>query len=166
MKRVLCMVLCVLIIAAFAFFALASSSEDNGQNQGNGVVDTPNKDNNNLGDYKVEILSCRLAKTYDNKPAIIVKYAFTNNDDEAKSFMFALKDNVFQNGIGLNKAYMMNDSANYSSDNQTKEIKTGATIEVEVAYELNDETTDIEVEVSKLISLDDAVVRKTFSIIG
>ena len=40
----------------------------------------------------------------------------------------------------------------------------GATIEVEVAYELNDTTTDIEVEVSELISFNDSMITKTFSI--
>ncbi len=165
MKRVICILLSIVMIAAFGFFALASSSEDGGeQNQGNGTAETAAKDNNNLGDYKVEILSCRLAKTYDDKPAVIVKYSFTNNGDDAASFMFTFEDNVFQNGIGLNSAFLMADSANFSSDNQTKEIKKGATLEVEVAYELNDETTDIEVEVSELISWDDAVIKKTFSI--
>ncbi len=33
-----------------------------------------------------------------------------------------------------------------------------------VAYDLNDETTDIEVEVKELVSWNDQVVKKTFSI--
>ena len=70
----------------------------------------------------------------------------------------------YQNGVGLNSAFVLDDSANYSSDNQTKEIKKGASIEVEVAYELNDTTSDIEVEVEELFSFDDTVIKKTFSI--
>ena len=50
------------------------------------------------------------------------------------------------------------------SDNETKEIKKGATLDVEVAYVLNDTTTDLEVEVKELISFNDSVVKKTFSI--
>ncbi|MBQ4101255.1 MAG: DUF5067 domain-containing protein, partial [Oscillospiraceae bacterium] len=84
--------------------------------------------------------------------------------DEAAAFYIALDATVYQNGVGLNESYFLSDSANYSSDNQTKEIKKGASIEVEVAYELNDETTDIEVEVKETFSFDDAVVKKTFSI--
>lgn len=76
----------------------------------------------------------------------------------------ASNDEVYQNGVGLNGAYFLDDSANYNAENQTKEIKKGASIEVEVAYELNDTTTDIEVEVKELFSFDDTTITKTFSI--
>ena len=45
-----------------------------------------------------------------------------------------------------------------------KDIKKGASLEVEVAYELNDSTTDVEVEVSELFSFSDKVIKKTFTI--
>ncbi len=45
-----------------------------------------------------------------------------------------------------------------------KKSKKGASLEIEVAYELNDITTDIVVEVSELISFSDDVVTRTFSI--
>ena len=64
----------------------------------------------------------------------------------------------------FNEAYVLKESANYEPDNQTKEIKKGATIEVEVAYELNDTTIDIEVEVKELFSFSDKTITKTFSI--
>ena len=95
---------------------------------------------------------------------VIVKYQFTNNDSEATSFMWTFEYNVYQNGIGLNECYVVAETANFSSDNQSKEIKKGASISVEVAYELNDTTTDIEVEVSELISFSDKKIAKTFSI--
>lgn len=120
---------------------------------------------NTLGDYSVEIKSFRLAEDYDGKPVVIVKYVFSNNaGDEPTSFTWAFDDQVYQDGVGLNKAYFLADSANYSSDNQDKEIKKGSSIEVEVAYELNDTTTDIEVEVAELFSMSDKKVTKTFSI--
>ena len=106
----------------------------------------------NLGDYNVIIDSCRLAEDYSGKPIIIVKYLFTNNSNEPASFMWSTDANVYQEGVGLNECYFVEDSASYSSDNQTKEIKSGVTLAVEVAYELNDTTTDIEVEVSELFS--------------
>ena len=37
-------------------------------------------------------------------------------------------------------------------------------IDVEVAYELNDETTPVDVEVKELFSFDDKTITKTFSI--
>ncbi len=158
----LCDLLCLVLIVIFGLFAMASSSGES-DDQGSGTAKATENESN-LGDYKVEILSCRLAKSYDDKAVVIVKYKFTNNDDEPANFMFAFKDEVYQDGVGLNHAYVLDDSADYSSDNQTKDIKTGASLEVEVAYELNDETTDIEVEVSQLVSWDEAIVKKTFKI--
>lgn len=124
------------------------------------------KTNANLGDYNVEILGCRLATDYAGNDIIIVKYNFTNvkNEDPA-NFSFSIEDNVYQDGVGLNECYFADDSANYNSDNALKEIKKGASIEVEVAYELNDSTTDLEVEVKEFFSLfDDTIITKTFSL--
>lgn len=163
MKRIVSGLLCLLILVTFGVCAMASSSSDSNDDQGTGTADSSTADSN-LGEYQVEILSCRLAKTYDDKDAVIVKYKFTNNSDEAANFMFAFDETVYQDGIGLNECYFMDDSADYDSGNQTKDIKTGASIEVEVAYELNDSTTDIEVEVEELISFSDKKVTKTFKI--
>ena len=124
---------------------------------------TSNKENK-LGNYIVEIKSYRLAEDYQGEPIVIVKYDFTNNDNDASAFYLSLSDHVYQNGIGLNECYFVDDSANYSSDNQTKEIKKGASIDVEVAYKLNDTTSDIEVEVSEWISFSSKKVTKTFKI--
>ena len=45
-----------------------------------------------------------------------------------------------------------------------KEIKKGASLEVEVAYTLNDSTSEIEVEVKELFSFQNTLITKTFSI--
>ncbi len=161
MKKIVACLLSLAILLTFGLFALGSSEDSETVNeQSSGTVD-----NTELGEYQIEIKSCRLAKSYDDKPVVIVKYSFTNNSDEAAAFYLTFDDHVYQDGIGLNEAYVLDDSANYSSDNQTKEIKTGATLEVEVAYELNDTTTAIEVEVEELsIFSDNVIVKKTFTI--
>ena len=157
----------VLLLAVFFLMAMGSGeSESTVTNQGSGQAASA-ENTNTLGDYSVVIDSCRLAKDYEGKDVVIVKYIFTNNSDEnAAAFFTTLEDNVYQNGVGLNEAYILSDSANYSSDNQTKEIKAGASIDVEVAYTLNDTVTDIEVEVSEIFSFDDSKLVKTFSIAG
>ena len=162
-KKILWAILAVVILAVFGAVALGSGEDSSSDDQGSGTVSTQSNDSN-LASYKVDILSCRLAKDYSGKDVVIVKYKFTNNDEKPTSFMLAFDDNVYQNGVGLNGAYILADSADYSSDNQTKEIKKGASLEVEAAYELNDTATDIEVEASELFSLSDKVVKKTFSI--
>ena len=155
-----------LLIALFALFALGSSeSEPDVKNQGAGAVNVTTAANDSIGKYSVVIDSCRLAKDYSGNPIVIVKYIYTNvSDSDPTAFYIAFDDNVFQGGIGLNSCYMADDSANYNSDNQTKEIKAGATLEVEVAYELNDTTTEIEVEIRELFSFNNTVISKTFSI--
>lgn len=96
---------------------------------------------------------------------MIVKYIFENvSNDTATAFYVAIQDAVYQDGVGLNEAYFLADGVEYNSDNATKEIKKGVSIEVEVAYVLNDTTTDIEVEVKEFISFNDDVVTKTFKI--
>ena len=164
MKKV-SLLLAALLIALFAVFALGSTDSTT-VDQGNGTHSpSSNAGSSNIGDYSVTIDSCRLAKDYSKKPVVIVKYIFKNiNDDDPAAFYLAFKDTVYQNGVGLNEAYLLPDSANYSADNQTKKIKKGASIEVEVAYELNDTTTDIEVEVEELFSFNDTKITKTFTI--
>ena len=167
MKKFLSMLLVVLLVASFAFFALASGESET-DDQGTASAEKGEAENkeeeSNLDNYKVDILSCRLAKDYEGSPVVIVKYKFTNNDDDPASFDIAFIDSAYQDGVELNKAYFLDDSAEYDSDNQMKKIKTGASLEVESAYKLNDSETDVEVEVKRFISFDDSVVTKTFTI--
>ncbi len=181
-KKVLSLIAVCVLIITFAMFALGSSSEEENntvtQAAGNvdtaatenitqeiGKADTETVDNNTLGDYKVEIKSCRLAKDYEGKDAVIVTYSFSNlKNDDASSFMTSIEDNVYQNGVGLNESYILDDSYNYDSGNSTKEIKKGASIDVEIAYELNDNTTPIEVEVKEYFSWDEKVITKQFEL--
>ena len=115
--------LAVVLVLVFALFAVGSG-EDGAVNQGDGSAQGGSVSDNRLGDYSVVIDSCRLAKDYEGKDIVIVKYKFTNEaDDDAAAFTFAINDTVYQAGVGLNESYFVADSANYDSANQTKEIK-------------------------------------------
>ncbi|MBQ6825650.1 MAG: DUF5067 domain-containing protein [Clostridia bacterium] len=162
MKKVISLFLAILLIGAYGIFALGSGESETVE-QGKGTVQSE-ENKSNLGDYKVEILSCRLAKSFDDKSVVIVKYNFTNYSEQPTAFFTAFDTIAYQNDIGLNNAYILKDNANYSADNQTKEIKKDANLDVEVAYELNDTTTDIVVEVEELFSFSDKKITKTFSI--
>ena len=165
MKKLINSILLFALIAALTVNFAACGGKKSDKDQGNGKAESNTSDDSTLGDYSVQIQSCRLAKDYEGKDVVIVKYLFKNhNDDDSAAFYIAFDDTVYQNGVGLKEAYVLDDSANYNSDNQMKEIKKGASIEVEVAYQLNDTTTDIEVEVKELISFNNKTVKKTFSI--
>ncbi len=162
MKKWISLILAVVLLLTFGLFAMGSgesSTDDQGSSSANADA---NK--GNLSDCNIEIKSCRLATDYEGKKVVIVNYGYTNLSENATSFMTAVEAEVYQNGVGLNEAYILDESANYSSDNQTKEIKKDAALDVEVAYELNDEITEIEVEVTEWLSLDDKKVTKTFTI--
>ena len=153
----------ILLLIIFSLFALGSA-ESSVDDQGNGAV-AGNAEKGNLGHYSVTIDSCRLAEDWEGNPVVIVQYTFKNvSSDDATAFYIAVSDAVYQDGVGLNREFMVDDSANYKSDNQEKAIKKGASIVVELAYELNNTTSDIEVEVEEWISLNDTVVTKTFKI--
>ena len=163
----------LLIIVAFFIIVGAISSDGDSDNKASndsqttksdGVIESKKEKDNEIGQYSVEILNARLTSTYDNKPAVVVTYRFTNNtNDTATSFYIAFDDEVYQNGVGLNSAYVLKDGDPYDSDNASKEIKKGSSIEVEQAYILNDSSTPIEVEVKELFSFSDKTVSRTFN---
>lgn len=121
------------------------------------------KDSGSLGDFEVAILDARLGKDYNDQPALIVKYSFTNNADENKMFMASVSDKAFQGGVQLEAAIIIGDDS-YSAEDSMKEIQPGAAIELEQAYLLSDETSPVDIEVSELISLSKEKLTKTFDI--
>ena len=176
------LLLVIVLIAAFALFALGST-EEGSSSQGSEKVSTTEQsnqalteDNDNvetettessdrLGDYTVVIDSCRFAKDITDEPVVIVKYIFSNvENDSPVSFASAIEEQAYQNGVSLTESFILESDAKYDFSDQTKEIKKGATLEVEVAYELHDPSADVEVEVSENSFFSDKVITKTFSI--
>lgn len=105
-----------------------------------------------FGDYQVEIVDARFSKDYNNKDCVIITYNFTNYSSESSAFWLAISDTMYQNGVGLNEVYILkNDDADL--DSNMKEVKNGASVLVEKAYELNDTITDLEVEITDVFGL-------------
>lgn len=140
-----------------------ATNTPSGNNSVSQAVVEASKDNE-LGLYQVEIKNARITKNWEGKPAVVITYGFTNNADEPVAFWLAFEDDVYQGGVGLEKAYTLRDGDPYDEANQNKEIKNGVSIDVDVAYVLNDTETDIEVEVKELYSFSDDVVSRVFSI--
>lgn len=163
MKKTISSILAILLVAIFAFFAIASSSDGEKTEQEAAKADAQATDSN-VGEYSVDIKSARLTEDYEGKSVVVITYGFTNNSDDAASFYIAFSDKVYQDGVGLEKAYVLDDSDPYDDGNQYKDIKTGATLDVEVAYVLNNSESDVVVEVKELISFNNDMVTRTFSI--
>lgn len=164
MKKSISAILSIALVLLFAFFAIASGSSDGEETtQPAGEVQAA-ETGSNVGDYSVEIKESRITKTYDGKPVIVVTYGFTNNSENPTSFCTAFEANAYQGGIGLNESFGVDMDDPYTTDNQFKEIKTGATLDVDVAYELNDTETDVEIEVEEFLGWTDDKVTKIFKL--
>lgn len=111
-------------------------------------------------DYVVTIDGSTVTTDYEDNPAIIIDYSFTNNSEEAISFAVACHAKVFQNGVQLESAIVTEDLGN----GYMAEIKPGATTTARLAYALTDES-DVTVEVEELFSLDDTLLAEaTYSV--
>lgn len=101
-----------------------------------------------LGDYTVEIKSATITQDYAGNPAVVIAYLWTNQSNETTSPFFSVATSVFQDGVGLDSAIIMDDSV-YDSSMQTTDVRPGTTIEVQEAFELNNATSPIEVEITE-----------------
>ncbi len=109
--------------------------------------------------FDIKVKSSKITKDYSGKKTLIVTYTYTNNYDEPQSFTLALEDHAYQNGIELTPAVVVD---GYSADNQLKEVQKGKSLDVQVAYVLEDTTTPVEITVEELISFSDE--KMTFTI--
>ena len=135
----------------------ASTSANDAANAETGATDE-----GDLGDYHVKILDAETGlNDYEGNPVIGVKYEYTNNGKENMMFDVAVSAQAFQDGVQLELAFMDEFSDEY--ENASKEIKPGTTLTCELYYALTSES-DVEIEVSELISFDDAKLTKTFSV--
>lgn len=113
-------------------------------------------------DYVVTIDGASQTKDYDGKSVLVVDFTFTNNSADEANFMFAASAQAFQDGVELEDAIFVDDK--YDTQNAMKDIKPGKSIPVQWGYVL-DGKTDVTVEVSELLSFDDAkLATKTFAV--
>lgn len=113
-----------------------------------------------IGDYHCAIKKSKMTKDWEDKPAIIINYEFTNNSDSATSFDMALDAKAYQNGVELDTSY-----GNDENESYMKDVKPGTTFKIKRVYLLDDEKAPVEVEVGEFFSLnDDVKVVKTFDI--
>ena len=111
--------------------------------------------------YAVTIDEAYVGENYAGDPCLFVTYTFTNvSDDKPASFAWSVSDEVYQNGLECETTIADVDNSNY-----TAKVKTGNSIQVKQAYELQDTTTDVEIEITELIAFERTVIAsQTFHI--
>lgn len=163
--------LVAILLSAFLVVACAScgdGEEPSNSPSGSGAPvtesvtpETDETGTGTLGDYDVTISGASLTEDYDGNTALVVTFTWTNNSEDTTSAMVALVEQAFQDGVELENAFIV-DSDAYDSEADMKEIRPGASLEVQCAFVLDSDTSPVEVEISELFSFDDAVVTKTF----
>lgn len=152
----------IILIAVIAFGGSDdSSSEDSNASAVTSAVsaESEEKANDTVGDFKCVVKGAKLCKDWTGKDAVLITYEFTNNSDSAVSFDVALDARAYQDGVGLETAILDEDT-----DYLDVDIKPGVTKEVKKAYNLRDTSTEIEIEVSELISFSDDKIVTTVEI--
>lgn len=118
-----------------------------------------------VGDYHIEITGAYIGKDYENNPALIVSYDWTNDSEETVSASTAVYEVAFQDGIQLDTAIVTGDD-NYDSDASWKDVRPGTTITVQKAFVLTSDTSIVEFEVSEWLTWDSnpPIVYKNFDL--
>lgn len=112
-------------------------------------------------DYEVTIDDATVSEDYEGNPVVVVSFSWVNNSEDATSADVALYTQCFQNGVELEQAYVVDGMDDQSSMN---DVKPGSGTDFQKAYLIEDES-DVTVEVTEFISLDDTILaEKTFSI--
>jgi hypothetical protein len=112
-------------------------------------------------EYKVVLENMVKTDDGNGKDLLVLYITFTNNSDEAKSFGSAINVELFQNDIALKMGYMSSKNSLYDNDlmfNTYTDIKKGASIKLQLTYELLDAKSPIEFSCKDMWSYDRAVI--------
>ncbi len=113
-----------------------------------------NNSTGKIGEYIVTIKDYKiLSPNGDDKQYLLITYEYTNNSKEAASFSGLFNDVLFQNGIEIQTPIVFFDSEDqYNSDNCSKKIAPGKSLNIDRLYELSDAETDVDVEIQRWLS--------------
>lgn len=114
-------------------------------------VDDPNVVE--IGDYKAAYTGYEIVKDYNEKDTVVVKFQFTNNSEEAASFLWSFFYTVKQGDTELESGtvFLSEDSLETLFDSEMAEVAPGETKEVSLAYNLVDLTTDVQLDFTDLL---------------
>ena len=109
-------------------------------------------------DFSVTIDSCTQDTDYEGNPTVDI--TFTNNSDEAQSLATMANVEVYQDGVQRDMAI----STSVDTSGYTTNVKPGVSTQATLVYSVSG-TSDVEVEVYPLVSLDKTpVAQQTFAL--
>lgn len=155
-KKNLIIIAVVAVLIILGAIVLGGSGDDDSKPADNpssssGNISASNEEpvEGTIGDYICTVKEAKLVKNWEGKDSVKITYYFTNNSSDSISFDIALRDELYQNGIGLESSFTDSDDDDFGFD---VNIKSGVTKEVSKVYILRDKKTAIDVEISELIS--------------
>lgn len=165
---IVCAVLGVFLVLGLIFGTNNSTPSENipSTENSNPKATISEKDKDVIDNCKIVFKSCEITEDYEGNPVALVKVDFTNLNDDSRSFDTSFIFTAFQNGIECEHAYTLKDSVDMDDfSNLNKSIKKDCTIEVSMAFKLNDTVSPIEVEINPWLTLsDEDMVSQTFDL--
>ena len=111
----------------------------------------------NIGNYNVKYKSAFVTTNHSGKQILVVTYDYSNNSDKNGSFTWTISDKAFQSGVELGEVYSDYSIKGYSDEASDREIQPGKSLVVQRAYELNDTTTQVEIQLDEYMSFDNEI---------
>lgn len=113
----------------------------------------------------VTIKGASLGKNYEGKPTIVIDLNWTNHSGDSQMASVALLGHAYQDGVEIEQTMTMADGSGFDLDAADKNIKDGTSQDVQLAYVLENESSDVEYEVGEWLG-DSGQAEMTFSIAG
>ena len=136
---------CLFLSAVMLFSLVASCGKDGGKSSGD-----PNLIK--LDDYELLYKSACIMADFEGKDALVLTLDFTNNDDEAASYLWTIFETATQGGEELESTIIYTDyeTLDALTDSKWDEVAPGATLEVHTAFLLKDTTSKVEIKYEQL----------------
>lgn len=133
------------------FSSLSSLDDTFGNTEDQQSSETSRTNPADLGDYTVDIKTAVVTQDYEGNPAVVITYSWTNNSSDTTSPMASITSSVFQDGVGLQSAYV-DDTSVYDQNMYMTDVRPGTTIDVQEAFALSNTSSPIEVEITEAFS--------------
>lgn len=106
-------------------------------------------DDFDIGNYHIKYLSAKILNEHDKK-ILVVNLNFKNNSNENASYLYSIDSKAFQNGIQLTEPLIASDG--YSFNEKNAEVQPGIAHDIQIAFYLDDNKSNVELQFSKLFS--------------